>query len=552
MLSRAKPAAGHSAKKEPVNVTKQLPKLNEFLKSRDYVGALTLLEFSRNALKSTDDVDMWIGYCAFHLGDYKKALFTYEKLLQNYPFEEIAINLSCCYFFLGMYKEALEAAEKAPEGGLKSRLLLHLSHRFADDKRVFEMEQKLGEMIENRLSLASLNFIKAHYQESLDVYKAVLLDHREYLAIKVYEAYCYYKNGYLDKSQEALHNYLQHYPDSVTANNLKACIYYHLDDMKAAETELKILKEQTSASVICYKDLIDHNKVVFQRGEGALQILSPLVGIVPEARLNLVIYHILQDDISEAYNLMKDIKATQHSEYILKGIIHTIIGQKNGSREDTEIAQQYYLAVGNSESERDTVQGRECMASFFFLLHQFDEVNRYLNAIRSHHHGDDVFNFNYGQAKAAIGSFKEAEEAFQLVQSEKLRCDYTFISLLGRCYIMNKKPQDAWELYLKMEASPESFNLLQLIANDCYKMGHFYHAAKAFDMLERFDPNPEYWEGKRGACIGMFQKVIACEEPKSILKDAIQLLKTSNKPGVEQMIKVIKTWAKENKINVFI
>jgi hypothetical protein len=82
---------------------------------------------------------------------------------------------------------------------------------------------------------------------------------------------------------------------------------------------------------------------------------------------------------------------------------------------------------------------------------------------------------------------------------------------------MNKKPQDAWELYLKMEASPESHGLLQLIANDCYKMGHFYHSAKAFDMLERFDPNPEYWEGKRGACIGMFQKVIACEEPKYAL-----------------------------------
>lgn len=35
---------------------------------------------------------------------------------------------------------------------------------------------------------------------------------------------------------------------------------------------------------------------------------------------------------------------------------------------------------------------------------------------------------------------------------------------------MNKKPRLAWELYLKMETSGESFSLLQLIANDCYKV----------------------------------------------------------------------------------
>jgi hypothetical protein len=27
-------------------------------------------------------------------------------------------------------------------------------------------------------------------------------------------------------------------------------------------------------------------------------------------------------------------------------------------------------------------------------------------------------------------------------------------------------------------------------------------------MLERLDPNPEYWEGKRGACVGVFQAVM--------------------------------------------
>ena len=34
----------------------------------------------------------------------------------------------------------------------------------------------------------------------------------------------------------------------------------------------------------------------------------------------------------------------------------------------------------------------------------------------------------------------------------------------------------AWELYLKMNSSNESFNLLQLIANDCYKVSEFNHS----------------------------------------------------------------------------
>ena len=37
--------------------------------------------------------------------------------------------------------------------------------------------------------------------------------------------------------------------------------------------------------------------------------------------------------------------------------------------------------------------------------------------------------------------------------------------------IMNSKARLAWELHRKMETSGESFSLLQLIANDCYKVG---------------------------------------------------------------------------------
>jgi intraflagellar transport protein 56 len=52
---------------------------------------------------------------------------------------------------------------------------------------------------------------------------------------------------------------------------------------------------------------------------------------------------------------------------------------------------------------------------------------------------------------------------------------------------MNGKAKNAWDVYLSTETSADSYNILQLIGNDCYKMGHFYYALKAFEALEKID-----------------------------------------------------------------
>jgi intraflagellar transport protein 56 len=128
------------------------------------------------------------------------------------------------------------------------------------------------------------------------------------------------------------------------------------------------------------------------------------------------------------------------------------------------------------------------------------------------------------------------------------REEYSYTSWLARCYIMNGKPRMAWELYLRMETSDESYNLLQLIANDCYKMGQFLYSAKAFDVLERLDPNPDFWDGKRGACVGTFQLIIAGKEAKETLREIIQMLRNGNaaNPQVEMFLRVMRLWAKDN------
>ena len=62
-----------------------------------------------------------------------------------------------------------------------------------------------------------------------------ILIFRQYLALNIYVALCYYKLDYYDISQEVLAVYLQHFPDSAIGINLKACNHYRLYNGKAAE-----------------------------------------------------------------------------------------------------------------------------------------------------------------------------------------------------------------------------------------------------------------------------------------------------------------------------
>ncbi|KAH0616822.1 hypothetical protein JD844_028236, partial [Phrynosoma platyrhinos] len=549
--------------------------------------------FKRHAGEQEEDADLWIGYCAFHLGDYKRALEEYENLTKRTGCSpDVWVNLACTYFFLGMYTQAEQAALKAPKSRLQNRLLFHLAHKFlkglsyekelyfcrysivesiglgcssgqawkqkawmligkkaheereirdwgpidkkaevsekmfGDEKKLMSFHQNLQDITEDQLSLASIHYMRSHYQEAIDIYKRILLDNREYLALNVYVALCYYKLDYYDVSQEVLAVYLQQVPDSTIALNLKACNHFRLYNGKAAEGELKSLMDSASTSFEFAKELIKHNLVVFRGGEGALQVFPPLVDVIPEARLNLVIYYLRQDDVQEAYNLIKDLEPTTPQEYILKGVVHAVLGQEIVSREHLKIAQQFFQLVGGSASECDTIPGRQCMASCFFLLRQFDDVLIYLNSVKSYFYNDDTFNFNYAQAKAATGNTSEAEEVFLLIQSEKIKNDFVYLSWLTRCC-----------------ESPYSVIKYKF-------MGQFYYSAKAFDVLERLDPNPEYWEGKRGACVGIFQMVVAGREPKDTLREVLHLLRSTGNPQVEYIVRIIKKWAKENRVPI--
>ncbi len=112
--------------------------------------------------------------------------------------------------------------------------------------------------------------------------------------------------------------------------------------------------------------------------------------------------------------------------------MNAALGHEQESKEHLKIAQQYFQLVGSSASECDTIPGRQCMASCFFLLGQFEDSLVYLSSIKSYFQNDDVFNYNFGQAKLAVGEYVEAEEALLLVQNEKMRQEYAYLSNLAK------------------------------------------------------------------------------------------------------------------------
>ena len=60
-------------------------------------------------------------------------------------------------------------------------------------------------------------FLFINYKESTEIYKRMLLENRDFTALNVFVALCYYKLDYYDVSLEILAVYLAAHPDSAVA-----------------------------------------------------------------------------------------------------------------------------------------------------------------------------------------------------------------------------------------------------------------------------------------------------------------------------------------------
>jgi intraflagellar transport protein 56 len=144
------------------------PSLDDFIARRDYTGALTLLEFRLKCQDGeTRDLLMWIGYCAFHIGNYKRAEDAYRELLNAHDIgPTVHLFIACCYYFQQMFEEAEKEALLVPdENLLKTRILVHIYNRLLDENKLMNNHKKLHDSKMDYLSLAALHFLRCHFHE---------------------------------------------------------------------------------------------------------------------------------------------------------------------------------------------------------------------------------------------------------------------------------------------------------------------------------------------------------------------------------------------------
>lgn len=74
---------------------------------------------------------------------------------------------------------------------------------------------------------------------------------------------------------------------------------------------------------------------------------------------------------------------------------------------------------------------------------------------------------------------------------------------------MNGNPDTAWNLYICVENHIIAVNILNYIAHEFYKHGHFYNAFKSFLFLEKFAPTIENYNGKVASAVGTIFSLIS-------------------------------------------
>ena len=448
--------------------------------------------------------------------------------------------ISSCHFYNQDYELAREEAEKGPSCDFRTRLIFHIAQQTNNEQELFQAHSQLVGTMENQLSLAAIHYMRANYEDAIDIYRRILQQHPDYLALNVYIAMCQFKLDQFEESNESVDQYLAVNSDSAVGLNVKACDYLRLFDPDIAESQILQIRKFASASYSFIEGLIRHNIVVFHNGDNGFTELPKLVNSFSEARFNLAVLYMRQNNPAEAYNLLQNFQPIDINENILKATVLLAYGQLTSDEPMLEEANAIFTDIGNMDVVKDTVPGRECLATKEFVIGSYDEALRVLQTIEEVIGETDEYNYNKGMALAVLSRWAEAERYFLMVKNPEYTKEIFYTSWLCRCYIKNKKPDSAWNLYAEATQTEDAKTLLQIIANDCYLAGNYYYAMRAYDVLAKFEGDATLREGMIASAVGVFRGILSRKESSDKLQEVLSTL--ASEPEAAQTLQTIQTY----------
>jgi intraflagellar transport protein 56 len=142
---------------------------------------------------------------------------------------------------------------------------------------------------------------------------------------------------------------------------------------------------------------------------------------------------------------------------------------------------------------------------------------------------------------ASLSKWAEAERYLLMVKNPAYTKERFYSTWLCRCYKKNKKPAEAWNLYVDATSTEDSKILLHIIASDCYSSGQYYSAMRASDVLSKYKADPSFRDGVIASAVGVFRGVLTKKEPSERLQELISVLALM--PEAREVLSAIRQYA---------
>ena len=364
------------------------------------------------------------------------------------------------------------------------------------------------------------------------------MDHPDFLALNVYISMCQFKLDQFEESNQTVDQYLAVHSDSAVALNLKSCDYLRLYTPDIAESQLLQIRKFASSNYEFVDNLINHNLCIFQNGDDGFKILPPLLNSLNESKYNLAVLYLRESNSAEAYNIIKDYPTPDVPDLLLKAGVDLAYGQLSGEQKLIEDATIVFKEISEMTPAKDTIPGRQALITYLFVQAEFQGCLSAINSIEEHVGALDELIYNKAMALASIGRYDEAEKYFLQVQNPYYTKEIYYLQWLVKCYVHNKKPEEAWKIVTTCTNPEEAKLLLQIIAIDCFTTKSFYYAMKAYETLSRIDLDPSNKQGMIASAIGVFRNVLSRKETSDKIPEILEVL--HDEPDAAQIVQTIE------------